>query len=265
MNYKAEIKNIKTDSFSMDYIVFGEGKKNFVMLPGISIKKVSESAQAVANSYSQFCEEYTVYVFERKDNIEAGYSIEKMADDTAEAMRILGIENAYVFGVSQGGMIAQCLAINHPELVKKLVLASTSAYAPKETEKLFFDWITYSLKGETRKLVACFLDNIYTEKFLKQYRDFLLNLYEKTPSDELIRFSILSSACIGFDVSEKLSSVNCPALVIGAENDLIFNSEKAYFLAEALKANVYIYKDFGHAVYDEAPDFKDKIEEFFKD
>ncbi len=50
-----------------------------------------------------------------------------MAADVAEAMVVLNITSAYVMGISQGGMIAQWLAVNFPEKVEKLVLAVTTA------------------------------------------------------------------------------------------------------------------------------------------
>ena len=130
MYYKPEVKTAETDGISMDYFVFGEGKKIFVMLPGLSLKKITDSAASVAGAYRDFGKEYTVYVFDRKNNVEPGYSIENMAADTAKIMAHLGIRDTYLFGVSQGGMIAQILAAEHPELVKKLILGSTSA---KET------------------------------------------------------------------------------------------------------------------------------------
>jgi pimeloyl-ACP methyl ester carboxylesterase len=51
---------------------------------------------------------------------------EQMADDTAAAMRHLRIDDADVFGYSMGGGIALQLAIRHPSLVRKLVVASAS-------------------------------------------------------------------------------------------------------------------------------------------
>ena len=64
-----------------------------------------------------------------------GYSTRDMAEDLAFGMQTLGITRAKVLGVSQGGMIAQYLAIDHPELVDRLVLAVTLS-RPNETARL---------------------------------------------------------------------------------------------------------------------------------
>ena len=55
---------------------------------------------------------------------------EQMADDTAELLRQLEVENADFFGYSMGGGIALQLAIGHPDLVRKLVFAGGTSYSP---------------------------------------------------------------------------------------------------------------------------------------
>ena len=55
------------------------------------------------------------------------YTIKDMADDVVGLMDYLGIDKAHILGVSMGGMITQEIAIRHPEKVRKLILASTTA------------------------------------------------------------------------------------------------------------------------------------------
>lgn len=61
------------------------------------------------------------------DASSASYTLDEMADDCAGLLDHLGVQAAHVVGVSQGGMIAQTLAIRHPERVLSLasIMSST--------------------------------------------------------------------------------------------------------------------------------------------
>ena len=61
--------------------------------------------------------------------VKAPYTVADMADDTAALLDALGIRAAHVCGASMGGMIAQQLAVRHPERVKSLTLVMTSSGA----------------------------------------------------------------------------------------------------------------------------------------
>jgi pimeloyl-ACP methyl ester carboxylesterase len=63
----------------------------------------------------------------KSDKPKGPYSITMMADDTLALMKALNIEKAHIMGESMGGMIAQEIAINYPQRVRKLVLVSTYA------------------------------------------------------------------------------------------------------------------------------------------
>lgn len=64
-----------------------------------------------------------------------------MADDVAFMMEQLHLRTADVFGMSQGGMIAQYLAINYSHLMRKLVLGVTASGQNGVMEKVICDWI----------------------------------------------------------------------------------------------------------------------------
>jgi 3-oxoadipate enol-lactonase len=79
-----------------------------------------------------FSKRYRVIIFDNRGigkTSESGepYTIRTMASDTVGLMDRLGLETAHILGVSLGGMVAQEVAINYPERVDKLVLASTTA------------------------------------------------------------------------------------------------------------------------------------------
>ena len=63
-----------------------------IILPGLSLKSLDTYADAVEGAFSSFCDDYTVYVFDRLSEPGSDYTAYAMADDTAEAMKMLFAE-----------------------------------------------------------------------------------------------------------------------------------------------------------------------------
>ena len=101
-----QIETVRKETFEMQFFRFGSGPRTYVILPGLSVQSVMASAEAVAQAYASFAEEYTIYVFDRRAALPPVYTVRDMARDTAEAMLALGLHDIYLFGASQGGMMA---------------------------------------------------------------------------------------------------------------------------------------------------------------
>ena len=253
----------------MEYARFGVGKKFFIIIPGLSIKNILKSAAIVAESSKIFAEEYTVYLFDRRKMISPGYSLKEMADDIAEAMKNLGISNADIFGFSQGGMIAQDLAIRYPNLVHKMILGSTSSRPEPLQLKVIGEWMRLAKAGDSSGLVNRFIDDAFSKKFVERYRRALLALYRKISTEELARFFICAKACNEVNTYDELEKIQCPVLVIRAGQDGVLSLEASLKIANKLKSlkkscEFYVYEDGGHAAPDEIPDYKERMLRFFQ-
>ncbi len=262
----AQVKTVLTGDTQMDYTVFGSGKKSFVILPGLSVHSVMGSSEAIAEAYRDFTEEYTVYVFDRARNISEGYTVREMARDTAEAMKKLGIQNADVFGASQGGMIAMYLAADYPEEVNKLILGSTLAKPNDTFNRVVDEWIRLAEEKNETGLLESFADNVYSKATLDAYRETLISSNRGITDEEYRRFEILARACKTFDCCDELSEIKCPVFVIGSEGDRVVTAEGSRQIAQALGCKLYLYDEsYGHGVYDEAADYRQRCLEFLSD
>ena len=68
---------------------------------------------------------YSVYLMSRKPNLPKGYTAQDMSNDFAEMIRKDIGTPVHIMGMSSGGSSAMHLAVDHPDLVNKLVLAMT--------------------------------------------------------------------------------------------------------------------------------------------
>ena len=263
------IKTLTTESFSMDYFCFGEGEKIFVILPGLSIQPVSLNADAISAGYASLAKDYTVYVFERRKDLPEKYTVEDMADDTASAMKALGLRDAFVFGASQGGMMALVIAIRYPELVRKMILGSTSSHVLDEQFQVLEHWIELAEKKDRAGLYLSFGEKIYPPAVFSQYRAALISAAAAVTDEDLQRFIILAEGTRGFDVSKELDKIRCPVLVMGVYEDAVLDADATMEIAEKLDERgnfrLFMYAGFGHAAFDTAPDYRDRMIHFMEE
>lgn len=257
---------VKTDGFSMDYIRFGHGQKTFVILPGLSVQSVIPSAGAIVQAYRVLTDDFTVYLFDRRKELPAQYTMQQMADDTFAAMQALGMQEIYLFGASQGGMIAMTIAADHPSFVAKLVLGSTACCVTYAQYKIIDKWIAAAAHGDVESLYLLFGEAIYPPDLFAQYRKALILLSKGVTPEDCRRFMILAGAMRGFDLSDWLQQITCPVLLLGAKDDGVLGAQAAETLKEKLKHNpmleVHLYDGYGHAAYDTAPDYKNRMLRF---
>ena len=114
------------NGINMYYEIHGEGE------PLVMIMGLRRNVEWWHKQVPVLSRHFRVLVFDnrgagRSDKPEMDYSIRLFAEDTAELMRLTGMESANVLGYSMGGYIGQELAVNYPGMVRRLVLAATSA------------------------------------------------------------------------------------------------------------------------------------------
>lgn len=264
MFYNAKEGILKLDNVQMDYITFGSGTKPLIMIQGLNTNGIKGAAVSLSYMYRIFAKEYKVYLFDRRAQVNDGITVREIASDIAMAMDVLGISKADVFGVSQGGMIAQYLAIDRPDLVNKLVLAVTLSKNNDTVKEVLKNWIEMTEKGDIKNLVTDMAIKMYSDAYVKRYKLFmpLLTILQKPKDAE--RFITLTKACLTCNAYEELEKITCPVLVIGGKQDKVVTGEASEEIADKLGCEIYMYDDLGHAAYEEANDFNERVYRFFE-
>lgn len=258
-------KSININDLDVDYISFGNKSKNLIIIPGLGdgFVTVKKSGILYYLQYKKVISKYNVFVFSRRNNINKHFTIEDMADDIVKMMDILNIKSANILGISQGGMIAQKLAIKYPKRIEKLILTVTTSRTNMLINDKVSKWIEYANNKDYKSIYIDSCKNSYSNKFLNKYFKYykiIASLYNSKSYD---RFIIQAKSCLEHNTYNELDKIKAKTLVIGAYLDKIVGVDASIELADKIdNSELYIYTDYGHAVYIEAKDYIDRVLKF---
>ena len=257
----ARNENISLNGFNCDYISFGRGTDPLIMLPGVGdgFRTAKGIALPFAVMYRSFAENFKVYAFSRRNNMPDGFTTGDMADDLSDIMESIGIASADVFGVSQGGMIAQKLALRHPEKVRSLILAVTASRPNDLLRESIDTWLEMADNDDYKGIMLDIAERSYTGEYLERGRMLNKMLATVKPKD-YTRFRILCRSCLEHDAYDDLEKIKCPVWIIGADQDGVLGAEASLEMSEKIpESRIYMYEGYSHGVYEQARDFNDRM------
>lgn len=245
--------------------VFGKGKKNLIILPGLGdgLATVRGKALPMALMYREFAKDFTVYMMSRREPLQEDFSTKDMAADIACFMEKQGIEKASIIGVSMGGMIAQHFGADFPEKTEKLVLVATAPKSNDIMKNCISEWTDQAKSGAAAELMESNVRNMYSDEYYRKNR-WLTPITAKiaVPKD-CSRFLSMAKACLEHDAASVLKNIKAPVFVIGGEEDRTVGPEGSKILAREIPgAEIFMYPGLRHAVYEEGKDFNRKVLEF---
>ncbi len=262
---KAKNGRLGLSAGEMDYIRFGSGKRVLLMLPGVGdgLTTVKGLAVPFALMYRALAKDFTVYVFSRRVHLPQHMTTRDMAEDVNEAMEKLGLAGAAVVGVSQGGMIAQWLALDHPDKAAKLVLTVTLSRSNDTVREAVALWSDMARRGDYKGIMLDTAERSYTPRRIRRARltYALMGNLGKPKSFE--RFLIQAESCLTHDAYDELGRIACPTLVIGGTEDKIVTGAASEEIAAKIPGSeLYMYDGLSHGLYEEAPDFLQRVADF---
>jgi 3-oxoadipate enol-lactonase len=185
------------------------------------------------------------------------YDLDMMTEDVYQALRELVVAQAHVVGLSMGGMIGMRLALDHPEVVRSLVLLDTSAEPEPADRASAYEAMAGMLREQGPGTVA---DGVMSVLFSS---GFLLGQPDKAKRE---RERLLEVNRIGVsnatravtrrkDISDRIHKIKAPTLVIVGEVDAATPVEKSHAIQAAIPGSrLEVVPGAGHMTPIEKPE-----------
>ena len=184
------------------------------------------------------------------------YTIEQMADDAVGLIDQLGMARAHVYGISMGGMIAQELALRHPQKVRSLVLGCTmcggtqSKMPEPEMIELLVEVMSNMGKPDPASWVERQLPLLFTREWVEAnpgIRDMLTMMVPLLPPTPPETAQRAMAGIAEWGTYDRLPKLDVPTLIVHGDHDALIPVENAYTLAERIAGSkLHIVAGAGH-------------------
>jgi 3-oxoadipate enol-lactonase len=184
-----------------------------------------------ADQIPVYAREFKVIVFDPRGTGQSSFpegvdlTMAVMADDAAALLDALGVDAAHVYGVSMGGMVAQEMALRHPEKVRSLILGATTPGGP------------HAVAAEAWATAANLLEAMFSPAYLAEHRSEAIEHFERIASGPATPPEVIAAhtrAMAGHDTYDRLPSITAPTLVIDGADDPVVPAGNSRILAERI-------------------------------
>jgi pimeloyl-ACP methyl ester carboxylesterase len=235
----------------LPFLAVGQGPP-LVVFSGLSAEHVNPTGlarQFELQTLKPLARHFTVYAVNRKPGLPAGSTIKDLAGHYAEAIAREFPDPVAVWGISTGGSIAQQFAIDHPQLVRRLVLAATacrlSPYG-RQVQRRLADLIR---DGRPRRAYAALGPALAATTAGGRGFAALMWLFggSQRPDDPSDMLATVAAEDL-FDASSQLDRIAAPTLLVAGGRDRFYSSELFQETAERIPgARLRLYPGKGHA------------------
>jgi 3-oxoadipate enol-lactonase len=150
---------------------------------------------------------------------EGPYTLEQLAEDVKALLQALGIRKTHFMGISMGGMIAQVLALKYPGVLRRIILCDTSSRIPEEALPIWEERIEVAQKQGMDSLVEATMERWFTASFRRKPLPALDKIRDMIRATPLKGYMGCSRAIMGLNLTERLSGIAHPTLIVVGEED----------------------------------------------
>lgn len=189
------------------------------------------------------------------------YSADLFADDVAKLCQHLGVQRAVIVGQSMGGIVAQALAVHHPDLIQGLVLVGTVCEGRHGTAWEGAGDVEDVIREHGMAvLLDQIMDSVYPRSFQEAHPERVWHFRRELLSWDTETFLTAFKREVLTDYPAELRKVQIPTLIIGGRHDAICEPEESEFLHEVIPGSeLVILEHCGHQPFYEDPDTFDPM------
>jgi 3-oxoadipate enol-lactonase len=197
------------------------------------------------------------------------YSVAQMADDAVAVLDAAGERRAHVYGISLGSLVAQVVALRHPDRVDALVLGASSAggfaaYKPPPSSFAQTFLIRAGAMGPEEAAWAA-VPYTYGEKTRRLHPERIATdiAHRVSSPPEPLAYMHQAAAVATHDAYERLNRMAAPTLVVHGEQDVFVPPANALVLAERIPGSqLRLWPDAGHMYTIDEPQADEEIARF---
>lgn len=191
------------------------------------------------------------------------YSQDELVDDAARLIREWGRGPVVFVGLSMGGMVAQGLAARHPELLRGVVIANSSAQYPADARAMWDERIAAIEQGGLAAIAEATMERWFTPAFRAARPEVVerqrATLLRTVPAG----YIACARAVQAVDWLERLNGVRCPALVIAGRQDAGAPPAMSEAIAQRIPGAGLLLLDTAHLSVVEQPQaFESALQDF---
>lgn len=193
--------------------------------PWVTLSHALGASQAMwAPQVQALASRHTVLCYDTRGHGQSGtppgpYSLEQLADDAAALLAHLGVQRTHWVGLSLGGMIGQVLALRHPALLDRVVLADTNARLPPAGQAMWTERAALARREGMATLVEGTLSRWFTPGFAAREPLTRQRFGEQIAATPVEGYAACCSAICGLNTLEQLPALQHRALVMVGEED----------------------------------------------
>lgn len=185
---------------------------------------------------------------------EGPYSIDDFVGDAYGLMRAVGIRRCALAGCSLGALVAQGLALAHPEMLDKLILLAGIAGRTEEEKRLVQERLSIVAGGIPGRHFENSVVRWFTDEFRAQHPDIIAAYAASNRRNDPKAYAAAYAVLANTDFAERLREIEIPTLIVTGENDKGSNPRMARFMHEQIAdSQVHIIPKLRHSLLIEGP------------